>query len=70
MNEMCTDCAHMKRDKELRHRCYSPQLVAMKTPGIIIHFERDEHPEPDRSHSNGTGKCGRFAINFVKREAF
>ncbi len=63
MTDLCDTCQHMRKDSDFRKRCYSPQLVAMKTPGIICVFERDEHPEPDRSHQDGTGKCGPNAMN-------
>lgn len=65
---LCRDCAHMRRDAEMRARCYSPQLQKLKYAGMIVNFERDGEVEPDRSHADGTGKCGTQGLNFKRRE--
>ncbi len=67
MND-CADCEYMKRDKEHRMRCYSPQLVKFGFPGILVNFECDVVIEGCRSHEAGTGKCGPQRINYIKRE--
>jgi hypothetical protein len=69
MTDLCADCEHMKRDNDMRARCYSPQLVKLGVAGILTVFERDEYPEPDRTHQAGTGKCGPQHLNHRKREA-
>ncbi len=68
--DLCRDCEWMKRDNDMRPRCYSPQLTRMRLAGISCVFERDDACEPERSHTMGTGKCGQMALNFRKREAF
>ena len=67
MTNLCADCEYMRRDTDMRPRCYSPQLVKMRVPGILTVFERDEHVEPDRHHEAGTGKCGPTALNKQRR---
>lgn len=67
-DQRCKDCEWMHLDNEMRRRCYSPQVRAARIAGILINFERDDAPEPDRSHQAGTGKCGPAAINKRKRE--
>ena len=69
MIELCRDCEWMKRDTEMRARCYSPQLTKLRLAGILVNFERSHEPEPDRSHALGTGKCGPTHLNFKRREA-
>lgn len=63
----CYDCAYLKIDNEMRRRCYSPQLYKLRTPGILINFERDDEREDGRSHDAGTGKCGAAKLNFKQR---
>jgi hypothetical protein len=67
VTDLCHDCEWMQRDNDMRARCYSPQLRKLGTPGIIVQFERDSAPEPERSHDTGTGKCGPSAINKQRR---
>jgi hypothetical protein len=69
MSQLCADCEWMQKDNDLRPRCYSPQLRRLGTPGIPVTFERDSIPEPDRSHADGTGKCGAQKLNWKQREA-
>lgn len=59
----CVSCAHLRRDKEWRPRCHSPQLHAMGFPGILINFERDATPELGREGK--TMKCGPEGRNFI-----
>lgn len=66
-DDRCRDCEWMQLDKELRPRCYSPQLRKMGLPGILINFERDDTAEEGRSHEAGNGKCGPQRLNFKKR---
>lgn len=63
----CTDCEWMRRDAEMRRRCYSPQLRKLGVAGILINFERSDEVEEGRSHDAGTGKCGPMKINFRKK---
>ena len=68
MSDLCADCTYMRKDAELRARCYSPQLVKLRLGGILVNFERDATPEPDRSRDDGTGKCGPLRFNFKKKD--
>lgn len=70
MIDLCQQCEHMRRDNAMRVRCYSPQLKAMNTAGILCVFERDGTDEDGRSHEAGNGKCGRDGINFKRKEAY
>jgi len=66
-DHLCIDCQYFDTSTDHIRRCRSPQLVAMKTPGIPCYFERDEYPEEGRSHAAGTGKCGPQAVNMELR---
>jgi len=66
---LCRDCAHMRHDAEGGRWCWSPQLVRLQGRGTRCIFERDNYPEPERSHADGTGKCGVAHLNFTRREA-
>lgn len=67
MSEGCTDCEWMRRDNQMRNRCYSPQLLAWEATGILCVFETDDYVEAGRSHADGTGKCGPTLLNKKKR---
>lgn len=66
-DDRCKDCEFMQPDKQMRRRCYSPQLRKVGMAGIIINFERDDTPEDNRSAEAGTGKCGSAGRNFKRR---
>lgn len=66
---LCRDCEHMRPDEEGGRWCWSPQLLALQGRGTRCVFERDNYPEPERSHVNGTRKCGPQSLNFKRREA-
>lgn len=68
MSDLCRDCEWMQTDNEMRRRCYSPQLRRLGVAGILINFERDDTPEPERSHEAGTGKCGPAKLNWRRKE--
>lgn len=65
---LCRDCAHLMPDDEEGSWCQSPQIMKYQGRGTRCIFERDGFPEPERSHGNGTGKCGKMHVNFVRRE--
>lgn len=65
----CESCAYMVRDARMRRRCYSPQIKKAGLAGILINFERDATPEPERSVEAGNGKCGPLELNYKRREA-
>ncbi len=68
-HNLCLSCDYMRRDQVTFHlRCYSPQLLKLRLGGILVNFERDSEPEPERSHADGTGKCGPTALNRKPRE--
>ena len=69
MTDLCNDCEWMRLDNQMRRRCHSPPLQKLRVPGMMVNFELDDLPEPDRSHESGTGKCGPTRINYKKREA-
>lgn len=68
-DSLCRDCEHMRPDEDGGRWCWSPQLIALQGRGTRCVFERDSFPEPERTHSSGTGKCGQQALNFKRREA-
>lgn len=63
---LCRDCKHMRHDEDGGRWCYSPQIIKLQGRGTRCIFERDGFPEPERSHQNGTGKCGPSHLNFAK----
>jgi hypothetical protein len=65
---LCRDCAHMRADADGNRFCFSPQIMKANGRGIRAVFERDSFPETERSHANGTGKCGPQALNIKRRE--
>ena len=66
---LCRDCAHMRPDADGGRWCHSPQIITFQVRGTRCIFERDGFPEPERSHSVGTGKCGPKHLNFKRKEA-
>lgn len=67
-DNMCRDCEFMHPDREGGRWCSSPQILAFQGHSIRCVWERDNAPEPERSHANGTGKCGPQHLNFKRRE--
>jgi hypothetical protein len=65
---LCRDCAHMRPDEDGGRWCYSPQILKAQGRGTRCIFERDNFSEPERSHDNGTGKCGPQHLNFKRKE--
>jgi hypothetical protein len=65
---LCRDCAHMQADADGNRFCFSPQIMKANGRGIRCVFERDAFVETDRSHPDGTGKCGPQHLNFKRRE--
>jgi hypothetical protein len=67
-DSLCRDCAHMRPDADGGRWCYAPQIIKANGRGTRCIFERDSYPETDRSHANGTGKCGPQALNMTRKE--
>jgi hypothetical protein len=65
---LCRDCAHMVPDADGNRFCFSPQIMKAYRVGSRCVFERDDYPEPVRSHLDGTGKCGPQHLNFERRK--
>jgi hypothetical protein len=59
----------MQADADGNRFCFSPQIMKAQGRGTRCIFERDSFPEPDRSHPEGTGKCGPQHLNFKRKEA-
>lgn len=66
---LCGDCAHMHRDRDGGRWCSSPQVLKGLGHSIRCVWERDDVRAEDRSHDEGTGKCGSKALNFRRRES-
>jgi hypothetical protein len=64
---LCRDCAHMCPDGDGGRWCYAPQIIKAHGRGTRCIFERDNFFETDRSHVNGTGKCGPHSLNFQRK---
>lgn len=69
-DHLCRDCEYMHPDREGGRWCSSPQALKGLGHSIRCVWERDQHVELDRSHANGTGKCGPRALNYKKREGY
>lgn len=69
-DSMCRDCEHMHPDREGGRWCSSPQLLKFYGRSVRCVWERDNAPEPERSHEDGTGKCGQEGKNFKRKEAY
>jgi len=69
-DHLCRDCEHMHPDRDGARWCSAPQVLSSLGHSIRCVWERDNAPEPERSHSAGTGKCGPKALNFKRREAY
>lgn len=65
---LCRDCAHMHTSEDGGRWCWSPQIFKHQGRGTRCVFERDGFPEPERTHDKGTGKCGKAATNFKRKE--
>lgn len=64
----CDDCEYMSRKRDGQRRCYSPQLINLRFPGMITAFERDATQEDGRDTA-GTRKCMPEGLNFKRRES-
>lgn len=67
-DSLCRDCEYMHPDRDGGRWCSSPQILKHLGKSIRCVWERDNAPEPERSHDDGTGKCGQQALNFKRRE--